>query len=396
MVRLTTLVCLALASFASATPIVKRAAPGTAIDGQYIVTFKKSTSFAPRDVDAMIGNLLGAPKGLKAGPAPGLLQKYDFGSDFQGFAAKISDEATLERIKANSEVLAIEEDAIITIDGTQTGLPTGLWGLDAIDGKVDRTFTYPDAAGAGVDAYIVDTGCNTAHVDFEGRAKWGASFTGETSRTDGNGHGTHVAGTVGGRTYGVAKKVNLICVRVLSATGSGSTSGVVAGMNWVVSQARASGRKSVANMSLGGGKATSIDQAATAMVNAGVALAVAAGNDETIDACNQSPAGATGPLTVAASDSGNRIATFSSTGRCVEIIAPGVNILSAWKGSSTATSTISGTSMASPHVAGALAVAYSTQSFSSPAQAYAFLLNKAKKNAITRVPAGTTNTFLQL
>lgn len=225
------------------------------------------------------------------------------------------------------------------------------------------------------------------------RGKWGASFTGETSQTDGNGHGTHVAGTIGGKTYGLAKKVNIICVRVLSASGSGSTSGVVAGMNWARDQARASGRPSVANMSLGGGKSTTIDNAARGLISAGVALALAAGN-ESEDACTGSPSGTREAFTVGASDKNNRYATFSDYGPCVDMIAPGVAIKSAWKGNSV--NTISGTSMATPHVAGALALAYGERSFANPAAAFTYLTGKAKKNAISSVPSGTVNLFLQI
>ncbi|KAJ3173145.1 subtilisin-like serine protease [Geranomyces variabilis] len=396
MVRLTALVCLALASFAAATPVVRRAPAGTVIKDQYVITFKKANSFAPRNVDSLINELLGAPHALTAGtPAPGLLHKYDFGSDsFQGFAANIKDKAVLERIKASGEVDTIEEDHVVTLKTTQSGLPSGLWGIDSLDGSQDGSYTYPSQAGSGVDAYVIDTGCQTTHPEFQGRATWGASFTGETSKTDGNGHGTHVSGTIGGKTYGVAKKVNIICVRVLNAQGSGSNSGVIAGINWAASAAKKSGRKSVANMSLGGGKDSATDKAAQALVAANVALAVAAGNDENTAACDQSPAGASGVLTVAASDSDDTFAYFSSYGNCVEIIAPGVDILSSWKGSST--NTISGTSMATPHVVGALALAYSTQSFSSVQAAYNYITSRAASGQISSVPSGTPNKFLQI
>ncbi|KAJ3159744.1 hypothetical protein HDU86_001394 [Geranomyces michiganensis] len=397
MVHLTSLITLALASFAAATPIVRRAPAGTAIKDQYVITFKKSDSLVPRDVDSVINELLGAPHALTAGAkAPGLIHKYDFGSSqlFQGFAATIKDKSVLERIKASGQVDTIEEDHVVSLKGTQTGLPSGLWGLDYVDGRADSTYTYPNQAGSGVDAYVIDTGCQTNHPEFEGRARWGASFTGESSQTDGNGHGTHVSGTIGGKTYGLAKKVNIICVRVLNAQGSGSNSGVIAGINWAANAAKSSGRKSVANMSLGGGKDSASDRAAQSLVAANVALAVAAGNDETINACDQSPAGASGVLTVAASDSDNYFASFSSFGNCVEIIAPGVDILSSWKGSRT--NTISGTSMATPHVVGALALAYSTQNFARVQDAYNYITSRAARNQISQVPSGTPNLFLRI
>ncbi|TPX64889.1 hypothetical protein SpCBS45565_g05548 [Spizellomyces sp. 'palustris'] len=394
MVRLTSFLCLVLASVASASPVLQKRA-GDVIAGQYIVTFKQSTSnFAPRDVDALINDILGSVKtNLRRAESAELLHKYDFGSgQLQGFSAKLEADA-LTKIKAHPEVQAIEPDTIVTLEGTQTGLDGGLWGIDSLDGAIDRIYTYPDSAGAGVDAYVIDTGVTVSHPDLRGRVTWGASFTGESGTTDGNGHGTHVSGTIGGTTYGVAKKVNIIGVRVLAADGSGSTSGVVAGMNWVADRVKSTGRKSVANMSLGGGKASAIDSAARGLINANVALAVAAGNSQK-DSCTGSPSGVKEAFTVGASDVNNRWASFSEFGTCVDIIAPGVQIKSAWNNGGT--NTISGTSMATPHVAGALAVAYSQRDFSSPAQAFQYLLSKAKTGAISGVPSGTPNKFLQI
>ncbi|KAI9017311.1 peptidase S8/S53 domain-containing protein, partial [Gaertneriomyces semiglobifer] len=310
---------------------------------------------------------------------------------FQGFAAKLPAEA-VEAIKSHPEVDAIEPDTIVTLEGEQTGLPSGLWGLDVLDGTKNSRYSYPEQAGQGVDAFIIDTGITVTHSDFGGRAKWGGDFTGEGQK-DGNGHGTHVAGTVGGNTYGVAKKVNLIAVKVLTSSGSGSNSGVIAGMNYVAKECQGRQRKCVANMSLGGGKSSATDNAARSMINAGVALAVAAGNSAG-NACNLSPAGVAEAFTVAASDVNNKLASFSERGPCVDIIAPGVNILSAWYTGST--NTISGTSMATPHVAGALAVAYSQNDFSSPSAAFAHLVSKAKTGAISGVPSNTVNKFLQI
>ncbi|KAJ3024048.1 subtilisin-like serine protease [Thoreauomyces humboldtii] len=395
MVHLLSIALLALTSMASASPL-RRAPAGTAIEHSYIVTFKTAPSFAPRNVEADANALLfpeQAASSLSASSTK-LLHSYDFGSNaFQGFAARITDPAALARIKASSNVAAIEEDATVTLNAVEKSLPAGLWGLDFLDGNKDSSYTYNAAAGAGVDAYVIDTGCQTSHPEFEGRATWGASFTDETTTTDGNGHGTHVSGTIGSKTYGVAKKVSIICVRVLDASGSGTNSGVIAGINWAAKSAKASGRKSVANMSLGGSKSTAVDAAAKGLISAKVALAVAAGNDSD-DACTGSPAGASGVYTVAASDKTNDFAYFSAYGSCVEIIAPGVDILSTWKGSST--NTISGTSMATPHVVGALALAYSTNAFASPAAAFKYLTAKSKKNTITSVPESTPNYFLQI
>ncbi|KND00635.1 uncharacterized protein SPPG_03762 [Spizellomyces punctatus DAOM BR117] len=393
MVRLTSFLCLVLASVASASPVLQKRA-GDVIPGQYIITFKESNNFAPRNVDALINDILGSVKtDLRRAESAELLHKYDFGSgQLQGFAAKLEADA-LTKVQAHPEVQAIEPDTVVTLEATQSGLDRGLWGIDSLDGRVDGSYTYPDSAGAGVDAYVIDTGVTVNHPDLRGRATWGASFTGESGQTDGNGHGTHVAGTIGGSTYGVAKKVNIIGVRVLGADGSGSNSGVVAGMNWVADRARSTGRKSVANMSLGGSKSSATDNAARALINANVALAVAAGNSAK-DSCTGSPSNVKEAFTVAASDVNNRFASFSEFGPCVDIIAPGVQIKSAWNNGGT--NTISGTSMATPHVTGALAVAYSQRSFSSPAEAFQFILSKAKTNAISGVPSGTPNKFLQI
>jgi len=233
------------------------------------------------------------------------------------------------------------------------------------------TFTkyiYDDRAGEGVYAYIIDTGINIQHVDFQGRASWGVVIA-DSKYEDGVGHGTHCAGTIGSRTYGVAKKAKLIAVKVLGSDGSGSTSDVIAGVQWTVKDATAKAvaaakefavkgttnyKGAVVNMSLGGGKSTSLDLAVNRAVDAGLHFAVAAGNDNR-DACNYSPAAAQKPITVGASTLADERAPFSNWGECVDVFGPGLNILSTWIGSTTATNTISGTSMATPHVVGLLA-----------------------------------------
>ncbi|KAI8844894.1 peptidase S8/S53 domain-containing protein, partial [Chytridium lagenaria] len=244
-----------------------------------------------------------------------------------------------------------------------------------------------------VDVYVIDSGVEVSHPDFGGRARIGASFSDDNNDIDANGHGTHVAGTVGSNTYGVAKRANIIAVKVLGGSGSGSNSDVIAGVNWVAETARNSGRKSVANMSLGGGASPALDRAVANAVASGVTFVVAAGNNGR-DACSNSPARAPTAFTVAASDINDRAASFSDDGKCVDIVAPGVNILSTWIGRTTRS--ISGTSMASPHVAGVAAVVLSANLASTPAQVASFLTSNAVPNKVTGLAAGTPNLLLQV
>ena len=303
---------------------------------------------------------------------------FTYETVFKGFAATLPGEA-LRAIQRNPLVASIEADGVVTkIATTQTGATWGLDRIDAVSG-LDGNYSY-GATGAGVDAYILDTGILSSHVDFGGRV-----LSGYTSVDDGNGtedcdgHGTHVAGTVGGTQWGVAKGVNLIPVRVLDCSGSGSWSGVIAGMDWVA--ANASG-PSVANMSLGGGQTNSIDDAVARMHNAGVTVVVAAGNSDA-DACGSSPAAAPEAITVGATTSSDARASYSNFGTCLDIFAPGSSITSAWYTGNTATSTISGTSMASPHVAGAAALWLETDPNMSPAQVANALTSSATEGAVS-------------
>jgi subtilisin family serine protease len=242
--------------------------------------------------------------------------------------------------------------------GTQAA---GLWGLNRVYQRSRVTTTqyhYWTTAGVGSDAYIVDTGLLATHTEFAGRTAPGQTFVtdnGFPGTADGNGHGTHVGSTVAGTTYGVAKRATLIAVKVLTAAGSGTTTGVVSGVDWVLTSYRSRGRPSVANMSLGGGASTALDNAVNSAVTNGVFFAVAAGN-ENQNACNVSPARATGAFTIGSTTNTDARSSFSNFGTCVNIFAPGSSILGAWIGSNTATNTISGTSMASPHAAGAAAL----------------------------------------
>ena len=271
-------------------------------------------------------------------------------------------------------------------------------------------YLYSDQGGEGVDAYVIDTGTNYKHVDFEGRAHWGKTIPQHDVDEDGNGHGTHCSGTVAGKKFGVAKKANVYAVKVLGSNGSGSMSDVVKGVEWATTshsdkaKAAKKGKNkkfkgSVANMSLGGGRSVALNLAVNAAVDAGLNFAVAAGNDNA-DACNYSPAGAEKGVTVGASTLADERAYFSNFGKCTDIFAPGLNILSTWTGSKYATNTISGTSMASPHICGLLAYFLSLQPASdsgyavdaiTPAKLKSNLISVASKGLLTDIPADTVN-----
>jgi len=291
------------------------------------------------------------------------------------------------------------------------------WGLARISHRDSLSFgnfnkyLYSADGGEGVDIYIIDTGTNINHVDFEGRAHWGKTIPSGEEDIDNNGHGTHCSGTVAGKKYGVAKKANVYAVKVLKLDGSGTMSDVVKGVEWaalthvdkVKAAKKGKGKKgfkgSAANMSLGGGKSVTLDLAVNAAVDAGIHFAVAAGN-ENLDSCNYSPAAAEKAVTVGASTLADERAYFSNFGKCNDIFAPGLNILSTWKGSDTAVNTISGTSMASPHIAGLLAYFLSLQPSSdsaysvaeiTPKQLKESLLAVATSGSLTEVPSNTKN-----
>lgn len=309
---------------------------------------------------------------------------FTYETVFKGFAVTLPGQA-LNAIQRNPLVASIEQDGVVTkITTTQTGATWGLDRIDAISG-LDGNYSY-GATGAGVDAYILDTGIRSSHVDFGGRV-----LSGYTAVSDGNGtedcdgHGTHVAGTVGGTQWGVAKGVNLIPVRVLDCSGSGTWSGVIAGMDWVANNASGA---SVANMSLGGGQNNSIDDAVARMHNAGVTVVVAAGNSNA-DACGSSPAAAPEAITVGATTSSDERASYSNFGTCLDIFAPGSSITSAWYTGNSATNTISGTSMASPHVAGAAALWLETDPNMSPSQVADALTSSATEGIVSNADGVT-------
>ena len=288
----------------------------------------------------------------------------------------------------------VEKDQVMTINGHQENAPWGLARISSRELKNTMTYDYPDSAGTGIDAYVIDTGVFVAHPEFQGRARIGKSFSNDGTN-DGNGHGTHVAGTIGSKSYGVAKNVSIVAVKVLSNQGSGSTSDVIAGIEWATKDAKKKATKgklkAVANMSLGGGASTAMDRAVAAATKAGLVFAVAAGNSGR-DACKLSPARSPEAITVAASDNRDNLASFSERGKCVDIIAPGVDILSTWNNGKT--NIISGTSMATPHVVGVVALTLAEKGYSTAEEVKEYLKSLSSKDRITGRLNGAPNDLL--
>jgi len=364
---------------------VRLAGGATAVANSYIVVLKESA------VSPGAGAARTAAVAARAGS---LTSQYGgtvnrvFGAAVTGFEATLSTQAA-RRLAANSTVAYVEQNHTVSIAGTQTNPPS--WGLDRIDQRyrpLDNSYTYPTTAG-NVTAYIIDTGIRTTHNDFGGRARAGYDAFGGTS-ADCNGHGTHVAGTVGGSTYGVAKGVRLVAVRVLDCSGSGTTAGVIAGVNWVTGNAV---KPAVANMSLGGPASTTLDRAVSTSIASGITYAVAAGNS-TANACNSSPARVGSALTVGATTSTDARAYYSNYGTCLDIFAPGSSITAPWYNSNSATRTISGTSMAAPHVAGAAALVLGRFPAYPPSQVGSYLTTNATAGVVTSPGGGSPNRLL--
>ncbi len=370
------------AQAAPAEGTVIAAGSPTAIKGSYIVTLKKGEA------------------GLKATSSQGksLVKTYGgtvqktFKAALNGYTAELSA-AEARRLAADPAVASVEQNQTVQVTATQSSAP---WGLDRIDQTslpLSGTYTYPDSAGSGVTAYVIDTGVRITHSQISGRASYGYdAIDGDTIASDGNGHGTHVATTIAGSTYGVAKKAKIVAVRVLNNSGSGTTAGVIAGVDWVT--ANHSG-PSVANMSLGGGVSTSLDNAVRNSIASGVTYAVAAGNSNTT-ASSSSPARVSEAITVGATTSTDARASYSNYGSALDIFAPGSSITAGWHTGDTATNTISGTSMATPHVAGAAAVYLAGHTSATPAQVATALVNGATTGKVTSPGSGSPNRLLKI
>ncbi|MCS6117011.1 S8 family peptidase [Shewanella baltica] len=333
--------------------------------------------------------------------AESLVNQYDvrvmknFGNVLNGVLINASAQQ-VEALLKDPNVKYIEQDQIMTVTPkveTNADQPSPTWGIDRIDQRnlpLDNNY-HTDYDGSGVSAFVIDTGVLNTHNEFGGRASSGYDFIdNDYDATDCNGHGTHVAGTIGGSTYGVAKNVNVVGVRVLNCSGSGSNSGVIAGINWVKNNASG---PAVANMSLGGGASQATDDAVNAAVAAGITFVVAAGNDNS-NACNYSPARAADAITVGSTTSNDSRSSFSNYGTCLDIYAPGSSITSSWYTSNSATNTISGTSMASPHVAGVAALYLDENPNLSPAQVTNLLKTRATADKVTDAKTGSPNKLL--
>ncbi|MFG1846311.1 S8 family peptidase [Micromonospora carbonacea] len=375
------------ASAAPAAGEIRHAGGATAVPSSYIVVLK----------DSAVGGKAGTRAAAVASSAGSLAKQFGgsvaqvYGAALNGFEVRLS-EAAAKRLAAHPAVAWVEQNHEVSLQTTQANPP---WGLDRTDQAalpLSKSYNYT-SAGTGVTAYIIDTGININHNDFGGQAVDGYDAVDNAlPAADCNGHGTHVSGTVGGTTYGVAKDVKLVAVRVLNCRGRGTNAGVIGGVNWVTSNHQA-GQPAVANMSLGGGANSSLDTAVANSIADGVTYAVAAGNSNA-NACTSSPAAVPTAITVGATQSNDARASFSNFGTCLDIFAPGVDVLSAWYSSNTATNTISGTSMASPHVAGAAARVLSNNPTWTPAQVASYLTSTATAGVVTSPGTGSPNRLL--
>ena len=348
------------------------------VPGRYIVVFRDGVANPAAEAATLVRGLGGQ-------------LHHTYTSALKGFAASLPD-AALQGIRNNPNVDYIEQDQTVSLNATQTQ-SNATWGLDRIDQRdlpLNGQYQY-NYTGAGVNAFIIDTGIRATHTDFIGRVLPGFTAINDGRGTeDCDGHGTHVAGTVGGTTWGVAKGVSLIPVRVLDCNGSGTWSGVIAGVDWV---ANSTLRPAVANMSLGGGASQAVDDAVAGAVSRGATMVVAAGNSNA-SACNYSPARAPSAITVGASTNADARASYSNYGNCLDLFAPGSAITSAWNTGDSATNTISGTSMASPHVAGVAALALAANTAASPRAVAAFLTDNATLNKISSPGTGSPNLLV--
>ncbi|GGW70827.1 S8 family peptidase [Streptomyces griseoloalbus] len=359
--------------------ILGAGAPGS-VAGSYLVTLKEGTAAR-------------SPAGKDLAATYGARISHTYGTVLNGYAVR-ADARQAGRLAADPRVASVTQDTRVALDHTQENPPS--WGLDRIDQHdlpLNEHYTWPESAGAGVTVHVIDTGVRTTHQDFAGRARHGWDFV-QNDRTaqDGNGHGTHVAGIIAGTSYGVAKKARIVSVRVLDDTGAGTTARVIAGIDWVTRNAR---KPAVANLSLGGFHNAQLNAAVRTSIASGVTYTVAAGN-EGMPAALYSPAGVRQAVTVGATDRQDKKPAFSNHGSAVDLFAPGVSITSASAASDTARVAYSGTSMASPHAAGAAALYLAGHRRATPAQVANALVKGAVSGKVTGRGLGSPNRLLQV
>jgi subtilisin family serine protease len=381
----------AAAAIGSGTALPAQATPSTerilqedsanAVENRYIVVLKESAGFRANST-----------KGEDLVAKYGATVDWTYGAVLNGYAISISASGA-RSLAEDPAVEYVEQDQRVHLEATQYNPP---WGLDRIDQPrlpLNLTYSYPDTAGKSATVYVIDTGVRITHTEFAGRARYGYDFVDrDTNASDGNGHGTHVATTVAGKTYGVAKQSKIVSVRVLDNNGAGTLSGVIAGVDWVTVRHV---RPAVANMSLGASASTSLDTAVRNSIASGVTYAVAAGNSNA-NAASFSPARVGSALTVGASTWLDSRSSFSNYGSQLDMFAPGSLITAGWNTSDTATTTLSGTSMATPHVAGAAAVYLTSHPSAGPATVRSALVNGATTGVLTNVGTGSPNRLLRL
>ena len=354
------------------------------VKNEYIVVLNDLAA-GPKGEHSLVPTVAGNLRAIHGGTLKRIYQHA-----LLGYTVRMS-EAAAQRLSLDPRVAFVQEDSEITLSTTQTG---ATWGIDRIDQRnlpLSTTYSYT-ATGAGVKAYVIDTGIRATHQEIGGRVLAGTNTVdGTPSTEDCNGHGTHVSGTIGGTTYGVAKGVTLVAVRVFGCGNSTTTAAIIAGVDWVTGNHQA-GEPAIANMSLGGGANAALDTAVRNMIADGVSAAIAAGNGNIlgfpVNSCNQSPARVAEGITVGASDINDAKASFSNYGTCVDLHAPGVNITSSWATSDTATNAISGTSMAAPHVAGVAALYLQTNPLASPAVVQQTIKDLSTKGVVTGTAGG--------
>jgi subtilisin family serine protease len=373
------------AAAAPSSGTILRTPGATPIKNSYIVTFKqdKLSRKQTKTTSKLLAKLYGGSV------------KHTYQSTVRGFSVRMN-EAQAKRLAADPRVKYVEQDAIATSDATATQASPTAWGLDRIDQAalpLSASYTYPSDGAAGVTAYVIDSGIRTTHNEFGGRASNGYDFiNNDAIAEDCTGHGTHVAGTIGGATRGVAKAVDIVGVRVLGCNGTGAYSTIIAGVDWVTANATL---PAVANMSLGGVGSVTLDDAVQDSINAGITYSISAGNANS-DACNQSPARLPAAITVAATDNTDTRWANSNYGNCVDIFAPGVSISSAYFSSDTTTARMTGTSMAAPHATGLAALKLAADTSLTPAQIQDSIIADSTPGTVINAGPGSPDQLLYL